>query len=171
MSLLSRLFRSRRDPRDALRPLWHRVVEIAREPRWYAEAGVADTIDGRFDMIAAVLALVLLRMEKEPAMAQESVYLTELFVDDMDGQLREIGIGDIVVGKHIGRLMSMMGGRLGAYRDGLARGGDALAEAAGRNVRMQDGRAPDDLADGLAALAAVLTQTDAQALLAGAIVR
>ena len=36
----------------------HRVVEIAREPRWYAEAGVADTIDGRFDMIAAVLALV-----------------------------------------------------------------------------------------------------------------
>ena len=104
-------------------------------------------------------------------MAQESVYLTELFVDDMDGQLREIGIGDIVVGKHIGRLMSMMGGRLGAYRDGLARGGDALAEAAGRDVRMQDGRAPDDLADGLAALAAVLTQTDAQALLAGAIVR
>ena len=40
----------------------------------------------------------------------------------MDPQLREIGIGDLLVGKHVGRMMGMLGGRLGAYRDGLAAG-------------------------------------------------
>ena len=40
----------------------------------------------------------------------------------MDGQLRQIGIGDVVVGKHVGRMMGALGGRLGAYRDGLAAG-------------------------------------------------
>ena len=91
-------------------------------------------MDGRFDMIAAILSLVLLRLEKEgDAMKRESVWLTELFVDDMDGQLRQIGIGDMVVGKHIGRMMSALGGRLTAYRPAVP-GGDALAQAADRNL-------------------------------------
>ena len=85
-------------------------------------AAVPDTVDGRFDMIAAVLCTVLLRLEREPEGLATTAPLTERFVDDMDGQLRQIGIGDIVVGKHIGKMMSMLGGRLGAYRDGLARG-------------------------------------------------
>ena len=84
--------------------------------------GVADTIDGRFDMIAAVLSIVLLRIEAEPGAESFGVALAERFVDDMDPQLREIGIGDIVVGKHVGKMMSMLGGRLGAYREGLATG-------------------------------------------------
>ena len=78
-----------------------------------------DTVDGRFDMIAAVLAFVLIRLEQDPAAAATSAQVTERFVDDMDGQLRQMGIGDIVVGKHIGRMMSMLGGRIGAYRDGM----------------------------------------------------
>src|SRR3546814_15819826 len=73
-------------------------------------------------MIAAVLAMVLLRLEGDPAGSVPSTHLAERFVDDIDGQLREIGIGDIIVGKHIGRMMSMLGGRLGAYRAGLAEG-------------------------------------------------
>lgn len=171
MSLLSRLLRSRPDPREAMRPLWHKVVEIAREPHWYAQARVADTIDGRFDMITAVFAMVLLRMEKDPALADSSALLTELFVEDMDGQLREIGIGDIVVGKHIGRLMSMMGGRLGAYREGLAQGREGLADAAARNMRMQDGVAPDMVAEGLEELSRLLDATQSAALLNGEIAR
>lgn len=101
-------------------PLYEAVVARGREPHWYREGSVPDTIDGRFDMIAAVLAVVLLRLETDTAAAATAARLTERFVDDMDAQLREIGIGDIVVGKHIGRMMSMLGGRLGAYRDGLA---------------------------------------------------
>src|SRR6478735_12298251 len=120
MPLLSRLFRSKPDPREALRALWHRVVEISRERLWYAHCGVADTVPGRFDMITAVLALVLLRLERDGDCAAQGALLAELFVEDMDGQLRESGVGDIVVGKHIGKLMASLGGRIGAYRAALA---------------------------------------------------
>jgi cytochrome b pre-mRNA-processing protein 3 len=107
---------------DETLPLYQAVVARARLPHWYVEGAVPDTVDGRFDMIAGVLVMVLLRLENDDSAAHASARLTERFVDDMDGQLREIGIGDIVVGKHIGRMMAMLGGRLGAYRDGLASG-------------------------------------------------
>ena len=97
VSLLARLFKSEPDPREALRPLWHRVVELSREPAFYRDDGVADTVAGRFDMIAAILALLLLRLERDE-LAQEITLLTELFVADMDAQLRETGVGDLVVG-------------------------------------------------------------------------
>jgi cytochrome b pre-mRNA-processing protein 3 len=67
-----------------------------------------------------------------------SVRLTELFVTDMDGQLRESGVGDLVVGKHIGRLMSVLGGRLGAYRAALA-GQEDLGAALERNLTLAPG--------------------------------
>lgn len=102
--------------------LYAAVVARARAPHWYLEGAVPDTIDGRFDMIAAVLAMVMLRLEGDPAGAPAAAHLAEAFVDDMDPQLREIGIGDLLVGKHVGRMMGMLGGRLGAYRDGIAAG-------------------------------------------------
>ena len=112
--------------------LYAAIVERARAAHWYEAGGVDDTIDGRFDMIAAILSLVLIRIESDPKGDSLGVALAERFVDDMDPQLREIGIGDIIVGKHIGRMMSMLGGRLGAYRDGLAKG--TLGEALVRNL-------------------------------------
>lgn len=102
--------------------LYAGVVARGRAVHWYAQGGVADTIDGRFDMIAAVLSLVLLRLEAERGGEVASTELAEAFVDDIDPQLREIGIGDVTVGKHMGKMMSMLGGRLGAYREGLAEG-------------------------------------------------
>lgn len=165
MKLLSRLLRSA-DPREQLRPLWHRVVEITREKRWYAEMGVADTLEGRFDMISAVLALVLLRMEREEKLIEPSVFLTELFVEDMDGQLRESGVGDLVVGKHIGRLVSSLGGRLGAFRTALAQDdAAALADAVARNVNLIEGADPRAAATGLRALARKLAEVPGEQLL------
>jgi cytochrome b pre-mRNA-processing protein 3 len=172
MPILSRLFAARRDPREALRPLWHRVVEISREPEWYAGCGVADTVGGRFDMITAVLALVLLRLERDRDCASESALLAELFVEDMDGQLRETGVGDLVVGKHIGKLMASLGGRLGAYREALAQSGnEALEDAARRNVNLLAGAGPEELAKRLRALAAQLDRMAADGVLAGTIQR
>ena len=170
MNLLARLFRSAPDPREALRPLWHRVVEISREPEWYAECGVADSVAGRFDMITAVLALVLLRLEGDGDCGPQSALLAELFVEDMDGQLRESGVGDIVVGKHIGKLMASLGGRIGAYRAALA-GAAPLEEAVRRNVTLRDGSGPEALAERLRALGAQLDATAADALLGGRIAR
>ena len=117
MALLQKLFGETRQ-RAALAPLYRAVVARGRDPAWYRDGRVPDTIDGRFDMVAAALALVLLRLEREGGPGRgPSVLLTEIFIDDMDGTLRQIGIGDYVVGKHVGRMVSALGGRLAAFRE------------------------------------------------------
>lgn len=112
--------------------LYARVVAAARDPDWYLAGEVPDTYDGRFDMVALVTAYVTLRLEAQGEL-QLCADLTERFIADMDGTLRQDGIGDQVVGKHIGRMVSALGGRLGAYRDAGADDA-ALAEALRRNL-------------------------------------
>lgn len=176
MSLLTRLFHTRANVRDPIRPLWNRVVAIAREKDWYLEGGVADTVPGRFDVVTLVLALVMLRMEREQSLIVPSVHLTELFVDDMDGQLRQSGVGDLMVGKRMGKLMRVLGGRIAGLRDALtmhdvAAGHAALIEMLARNVTMIDGARPDHLAQQVRTLAAQLDATDDEALIAARIER
>ena len=133
MSFLARIFGPPRD-RMALRPLYAAIVAKGRDPVWYREGGVPDTIDGRFEMVSAVLALVLIRLERDgEAAAGEAALLAETFIEDMDGSMRELGIGDVVVGKKVGKLMGALGGRIGAFRDGLEGGGDFEAAVA-RNI-------------------------------------
>lgn len=169
MSLLSRLLGTAPDPREKLRPLWHRVVELARDPAWYAECGVADEVSGRFDMITAVLSIVVIRIEAAQR-HRESALLCEFFVEDMDGQLRELGINDVVMGKHIGRLMSVLGGRLGTYRPALARGDMAALEAAvARNISLAEGGSPACVAARLHRLHERLARLEAEELVAGRI--
>lgn len=171
MSFLAKLFGARQDDRDGVRELWHRVVAIAREKEWYRDCGVADTLAGRFDLITLILAIVMLRMEREPALIGPSAKLTELFVEDMDGQLREQGVGDVGVGKHIGKLMGTLGGRLGAYRDGLAASEEAMAEAVARNVTLVSGASPLVVAQRARAFAAGLALVPGHRVLAGEIGR
>jgi uncharacterized metal-binding protein YceD (DUF177 family) len=144
MSMLARLFRSKSaagtDTREALRPLWHRIVELARDPVLFRDDGVADTVPGRFDTITVILSVVLLRFERDRVMAREAALLTELFVEDMDGQLRESGVGDVIVGKKIGKLVSVLGGRLGALREARASRDRAVLEAALAAQRDDAGR-------------------------------
>lgn len=139
MSFISRLLGTAPDPREGVRPLWHRVIELARDPAYYAECQVADSIGGRFDLITAIVSLMMVRLEASDLRA-ESALLAELFVEDMDGQLREFGVNDVVVGKRVGKLMSVLGGRLGAYRSALnARDEARLTAAVARNVTFTEG--------------------------------
>lgn len=172
MSMLARLFRSkspaRPDPREALRPLWHKVVELSRTPALYRDDGVADTVTGRFDMITVILAVVLMRLERDRVLAGEAALLTELFVADMDGQLRESGVGDVVVGKQVGKLVSVLGGRLGALREARESRDRAQLEAAlARNVTMLQGRDTAALAERVQAFDNQVAALDSKALLAG----
>jgi cytochrome b pre-mRNA-processing protein 3 len=170
MSFLPKLF-GRSRPRDRLATLYAAVVSEARRPHWYVEGGVPDTIDGRFDLVATVLSLVLLRMEQDgDAARSEQALLAELFVEDMDGQLRERGIGDLVVGKHVGNMMGALGGRLGAYREALASGDFTLA--ARRNLYRDAPPSESALAHSIASLdglAGRLAASPLDALLAGRI--
>lgn len=167
MRLFDRLFPSHHDPRDAVRPLWAQVIALARDPAWYRDRGVADTLEGRFDMVTAVLSLVMLRMEGVPALAAHTAPLAEIFVEEMDGQLRQSGVGDLMVGKQIGKLMATLGGRMGAYRAALAVGGGELEQAVHRNLTLADEGGAPAVAGGLCELAQRLAAISDEALLAG----
>ena len=171
MALFDRLL-GRKPNEPNLRPLWHRVVEVAREPQWYARCGIADSIAGRFDCITLVLSLVLLRMEGSAGIRSQTARLTELFVSDMDGQLRQSGIGDVVMGKHMGKLMSALGGRIDAFRAALAEPSDAaLAAAVERNITLIEGADAGVVAKEMRVIAAALAETDDAKLIAGEIAR
>lgn len=169
MSFISRLLGTGPDPREEVRPLWHRVVELAREPSFYSDCHVADSVGGRFDLMTAVLCTVMVRVEASE-MRSQSALLAELFVEDMDGQLREFGVNDVVVGKRMGKLMSVLGGRLGAYRSALVeRDREKLIGAVSRNVTFSEdadeAAAAGLVADKLLALSERLAGFDDDAVL------
>ncbi len=113
--------------------IYEKIVAAARRPHFYAELNVPDTVEGRFDMIALHMFAVLNRLkDEEPrAIAQD---LVDVFFADMDRSLREMGAGDLTVGKKVRKIAENFYGRVDAYRAGLAAEGDALREAVARNV-------------------------------------
>ena len=118
MKSLLRLFRS--EPNVA-EPLYAQVLAKARSPHWYVEGGVPDTMEGRFSVLATLLALTDLRLEAgEEEARRVSVAMAECFVQDMDSQLRQDGVGDPVMGKRVGSLVGALGGRVGAWRRAVA---------------------------------------------------
>jgi cytochrome b pre-mRNA-processing protein 3 len=116
--------------------LYVRVVEQARQPLFYLGLGVPDTPDGRFDMIALHAALLLRRLRRERERTEAvSQAVFDLMFADMDQNLREMGVGDLAVGKRIKAMAQGFYGRLAAYDVGLAAEGDeVLADALARNV-------------------------------------
>jgi cytochrome b pre-mRNA-processing protein 3 len=171
MTWLARLLGKREDESAALKPLWQRIVAIAREPEWYVKGGVADSMEGRFDMVALITALVMLRMEREPALLTATARLSECFIADMEGQLRQEGIGDPTLGKRLGELMGALGGRIGALRDALALDEAAFADAIARNVTFAGVGDAAAVAGRARDLVAALDRTTDSALLAGEVAR
>lgn len=167
LSFFAKLFGIQPDPKEALRPLWNAVVAEARSPLWYREYSATDTVEGRFDMITSVMSIVMLRLEAEPRLIPASARLTELFVDDMDAQLRETGLGDPTLGKKMGKLMEALGGRIGAFRVALGKGETEMAAAVERNARLNEGASPVPMANALIALAQRLAVLPEEQLLKG----
>jgi cytochrome b pre-mRNA-processing protein 3 len=146
-------------PGGTMRPLYLALVQMARNPAWYREARVPDTLDGRFEMVALAVAATMHRFEREGEAAAEPVArLTECFVEDMEAQIREVGIGDVVVSKHMGKMMSALGGRLA----GLQKAGDSAARAALLTRTAWSGDAPSEeaVAHGVALLEGMLARLD-----------
>ena len=115
--------------------IYRKIVVQAREPRFYAELGVPDTVDGRFELITVHAFLVLRRLK--PSLggeAQIGQALFDVMFEDMDLSLREMGAGDIGVGKRIKAMVQAFYGRIASYDSGLASGEGELEEALWRNV-------------------------------------
>ncbi len=128
------LFRRGARP-DTISTLYGMIVAQARLPCFYQDYAVADTVNGRFDLLALHIALVLERFSSEPALRALGQGLFDCFWQDMDNNLREMGVGDLAVPKKMRALGEAYYGRAQVYRAALQAVDDgALVEALSRNV-------------------------------------
>jgi len=102
--------------------LFDALVGEARQPHWYVEGQVPDTLDGRFAVLATVVSLATVRLERGGEAGQLAVALTERFVEAMDAEHRQLGIGDPALGKTVRKLVGSLAGRVELWRDTLDRG-------------------------------------------------
>lgn len=130
-------FEKTRKRRILAQKLYVEIVSKARDPWLYTEAGVPDTLDGRFDSVALHIALLMRRLKSEGDVGIELCKdLSSAFVTDMDRSVREMGVGDMSVGRHVKNMTQALYGRMKAYEEALMQD-DALSavkDAIVRNV-------------------------------------
>lgn len=133
--VLSRLFKPPRHQNGAS-ALYVAVVEQARNPFFFTEGGVPDSLDGRFDAILLHVYLILRRLRGGGAEWRDFAQnFHDVFFQDMDRSLREIGVYDMVVGKRIKKMAQALYGRIDIYDRALESTDDAvLSEAMRRNL-------------------------------------
>jgi len=127
----------RREPRgpDTISTLYGMIVAQARLPCFYRDYAVADTVNGRFDLIVLHLALVLNRLAQDGALQPLGQGIFDRFCQDMDHNLREMGVGDLKVPQEVRRMGEAYYGRAQAYRAALAAADDGpLVAALARNI-------------------------------------
>ena len=170
--MLRRLFAPKPEKQTA-QTLYRAIVDAARQPALYGEAGVADTLEGRFELVVLHTALAILELrtsqdEKAKAVSQA---LFDAMFDDFDAAMRELGVGDSAVGKKIRFMAEGFYGRAKALEEALEAQDDsaALVEVLSRNTLAQE--APDARAERLSLYVnsafKSLTSQGADALIAG----
>ncbi len=137
MSTLRALFAPRRHRHErAAFALYKEAVAAARAPFLYRELGVPDTIDGRFDLVGLHVFLLIDRLRRAPPPGPDLAQAVfDAMFSDMDVTLREMGVGDLSVGKKVRVMWEAFHGRAVAYAAPLQAGdAPALAAALTRNV-------------------------------------
>ncbi|WP_181702916.1 ubiquinol-cytochrome C chaperone family protein [Chthonobacter albigriseus] len=161
------LFRRRDEGVDAV---YASVVGHARNPIFYMDYGVPDTVEGRFELIVAVCGLVVGRLTAAGGKHRDAArVLSETFFADMDNSLREMGISDVGVPKRMKKIAQAFFGRVGAYETAIA-GADANALAAALDRNVYDGGDPASaarLAVHLGAVARRLAEATPDSIVAG----
>jgi cytochrome b pre-mRNA-processing protein 3 len=133
------------------------VTRLAREPHWYIEGKVPDTLDGRFAVLATVTALVLVRLERDGRDGDlVSVALTERFIEVMEAEHRELGLGDPTLGKTVRKLVGSLARRNELWRRAVNR--EAEWTTATRESLYKDGVSNDALQHAASALARLWTR-------------
>ncbi|WDI30650.1 ubiquinol-cytochrome C chaperone family protein [Hyphococcus flavus] len=135
-------FLFKKDPaHDAGQALYAAAVSEARNEALYLDAGAPDTVEGRFEMVALHAYLIMRRLKgddgvQSSASKRVSQCLLDAMFANMDDSLREMGVGDLVVGKKIRKLGENFYGRIGAYEAALGSEApkDNLTKALGRNI-------------------------------------
>ena len=144
--MLRRLFRSR-PALEAGRALFRTLSAQARTPAFYTDFGVADTVEGRFELYVMHLVLALHRLKGQGSEAGEVAQASfDTFLKNLDEGLRDMGVGDLSVGKKMRKLGEAVYGRIKSYDRALAEAEPqaALVILLGRTV--YEGRAGTDAA-------------------------
>jgi cytochrome b pre-mRNA-processing protein 3 len=155
--------------REAAELAYGHIVEHARQPGFFIDGGVPDTVDGRFELICLHAFLYLHRLKQEQAAPLGQRFFDTMFAD-FDRSLREMGTGDLSVGREIKRMAEAFYGRVAAYEEGLAGDDSVLLAALARNLF---GTAPPNparleaMAGYMRREAARLNEAGAEELLAG----
>jgi cytochrome b pre-mRNA-processing protein 3 len=126
----------RKDPaRSQAEALYDALAAQARMPEFFLAGGVPDTPEGRFDLLSVHMFLGIRRLRAEgPGGAKSTRLLQEVFFERLDSALREMGVGDLSVGRKIRGLAEAFYGRYSSYEQNLNADGDALEHALARNV-------------------------------------
>ena len=128
-------FRKPRTPlRGTIEAIYGMIVTQVREPLFYRDLGVPDTVNGRFDLLLMHLWLVLRRLKATGEGKELSQALFDHFCNDMDDNLRELGVSDLKVPKKMQAFGEAFYGRTAAYDMALTAGPEALAQALCKNV-------------------------------------
>jgi cytochrome b pre-mRNA-processing protein 3 len=154
-------------PRGTIEAIYGMIVTQAREPLFYRDLAVPDTVNGRFDLLVLHLWLVLRRLRAAEGAAALSQALFDRFCNDMDDNLREMGVGDLTVPKRMQAFGEAFYGRTAAYDMALQAGDEPLAQALCKNILNGEGiENARRLALYAKAAMTVLDRQDEQALLA-----
>jgi cytochrome b pre-mRNA-processing protein 3 len=127
--------------RGTIEAIYGMIVAQAREPVFYRDLGVPDTVNGRFDLLLLHLWMVLRRLKSISGGIELSQALFDHFCDDMDANLREMGVGDLTVPKRMRAFGEAFYGRAAAYDLASAGGTGPLAQALCKNIL--EGTQPD----------------------------
>lgn len=151
--------------------LYGAAVAAARQPWFYRDLGVPDTLDGRFDLVGLHAFLVIRRLAALPPPGPDVAQAVfDAMFSDMDTNLREMGVSDLAVGKRVKTMWEAFHGRSAAYESALGVDDAALADALLRNVwrgAQPPGDAPQHLARLVRRHVAALAAMPNDALLAG----
>ena len=157
--------RTRDDP--SIASLYGTIVAQARAEAFYQRFGVADTVNGRLEMVLLHVVLLLRRLNEEPDGAPWGQAVFDLFCQDMDDNLREMGVGDLAVPKEMRRIGEAFYGRQAAYSGALAFSDlQALVAVLKRNV-LESGEGAEALASYVQAAARALAASDINELRRG----
>jgi cytochrome b pre-mRNA-processing protein 3 len=171
-SMLRKLFARLTPQAQPGAPLFKAATAEARRKHWYRDGAVEDTVDGRFAMLATILALITVRLEQGGAEARaHSAWLAERFVETMDAEHRQMGVSDPTLGKTVRRLVSALGNRADIWREAVAGTSDwrdASARSVYRGTPPLD-EALDHTATRLRILWKALVASDDPALMGGRI--
>ena len=165
-------FRLQSPEREPARMLYAAAAAQGRSPALFSDLGAPDTVEGRFEMVSTHVYLILRRLRsfQTPPTRKLAQAVLDVFMEDLDDSLRELGVGDMSIARKIRKMAENFYGRIGAFEDALKPDADAnaLASAIALNVfETSDGTKGEALATYMRRAESVIAEQTQADLLAG----